>query len=68
MKTQIRGKRGLGQSILEYAILLAIVSAAFLAMSLYVRRAVQGQIYTMEGLTTARSNQTFNPFVIFPGW
>ena len=48
----------LGQSILEYAVLLAIVSAAFIAMSFYVKRAVQGKIYAMEGLVTGKSSQT----------
>jgi hypothetical protein len=51
-----------GQAILEYAVLLAIVAAAFVAMSFYVKRAVQGKIYCMERLTTAKSNQTG------PGW
>jgi hypothetical protein len=47
-----------GQAILEYAVLLAIVAAAFTVMSFYVQRAVQGKIYWMEGLTTAKSNET----------
>jgi hypothetical protein len=51
-------KKKWGQSILEYAVLLAIVAAAFTAMSFYIKRAVQGKIYSMEGMTTARSNQT----------
>ncbi len=36
-------KQSWGQCILEYAIIVAVVSAAFLAMALYVRRAVQGR-------------------------
>lgn len=51
----------LGQSILEYAVLLAIVAAAFMTMSFYIRRAVQGKIYAFEGMATAKSNQTGVP-------
>ena len=43
-----------GQSVLEYAILLAIVSAAFITMTVYVRRAIQGQLYQIEEKTTAK--------------
>jgi hypothetical protein len=37
-----------GQSVLEYSILLAIVSAAFLLMTLYVKRAVQGGLNRID--------------------
>lgn len=37
-----------GQVVLEYAILVAVVAAAFMAMGFYVRRAVQGSINTIE--------------------
>ena len=40
-----------GQSVLEYAIIVAVVSAAFLAMSMYLRRAVQGTLYRIESKT-----------------
>ena len=43
-----------GQSVLEYAILLAIVSAAFITMTVYVRRAIQGQLYQIEEKTVAK--------------
>ena len=43
-----------GQSVFEYAILLAIVSGAFLSMSIYVKRAVQGQLYKLEEKTIAQ--------------
>jgi uncharacterized protein (UPF0333 family) len=48
----------IGQAILEYAVLLAIVAAAFMAMSYYAKTAVQGKIYAMEGMVTAKGNQT----------
>ncbi len=43
-----------GQSVLEYAILLAIVSAAFITMTVYVKRAIQGQLYQLEEKTSAK--------------
>ena len=43
-----------GQSVLEYAILLAIVSAAFITMTVYVRRAIQGQLYQIEEKISAK--------------
>lgn len=36
------------QSILEYAILIMIVAAAFMAMNLYVQRAVQANLKSLE--------------------
>ena len=44
-----------GQSVLEYAILLAIVSAAFITMTVYVRRAIQGQLYQIEDKISAKA-------------
>ena len=43
-----------GQSILEYAILVSVVSAAFLAMSLYAKRAIQGSLENIESRYTSR--------------
>jgi len=37
-----------GQSTIEYALLIAIVAAAFLAMHLYVQRAVQANFKLVE--------------------
>ena len=37
-----------GQSTIEYALLIAIVAAAFLAMHLYVQRAVQANFKIIE--------------------
>lgn len=37
-----------GQVVLEYALLVAVVAAAFIAMSFYVKRAVQGSITMIE--------------------
>lgn len=42
-----------GQSILEYAILIIAVAAAFLAMNVYVRRSVNARIHEL--------NQEINP-------
>ncbi len=36
------------QSVIEYAILIAIVAAAFMAMNLYMQRAVQANFYMLE--------------------
>ena len=37
-----------GQSILEYAVFTAAVSAALIAMNVYVRRAVQANLKNLE--------------------
>lgn len=37
-----------GQSIIEYAILLAVVSAAIVAMYTYLNRTVQGRLKQVE--------------------
>lgn len=37
-----------GQSIIEYAILITVVSAAFIAMQTYMMRAVQGRLKQVE--------------------
>ena len=37
-----------GQSVLEYAVLIAVVVAALLAMNVYIRRAVQGNLKALE--------------------
>ena len=37
-----------GQSVIEYALLIAIVAAAFLAMQLYMQRAVQANFKLVE--------------------
>ena len=37
-----------GQSIIEYALLIAVVAAAFLAMHFYMQRAVQANFYLIE--------------------
>lgn len=54
-----RGARcSLGQSILEYAVLISLVAAALMAMAFYVRRAVQGKINLIDEQLVAKSNQT----------
>ncbi len=37
-----------GQSTIEYALLIALVAAAFLAMHLYMQRAVQANLNVIE--------------------
>lgn len=37
-----------GQSTIEYALLIAIVAAALIAMNVYVRRSVQANLKTVE--------------------
>ena len=41
------------QSIMEYAILVAVVAAAFIAMNVYVQRAVQASLKTIENQVNA---------------
>ena len=42
----MEGRRG--QSVLEYAILVSVVSAALVAMHTYVQRAVQANLKAIE--------------------
>ena len=37
-----------GQSVSEYAVFIAVVSAALLVMSTYVRRSIQANLKTLE--------------------
>ena len=46
-----------GQSILEYGILLVVVSTALMMMTLYVRRAVQGKLYSIDDMITPKTNE-----------
>ena len=55
-----------GQSVLEYAILLGIVSAAFITMTMYVRRAVQGSLYRIEDRITAKTQSAPIAIVYVP--
>lgn len=45
-----------GQSALEYALIFAVVAAAFLAMSLYVQRSVQANLKLLEDRINAEQN------------
>lgn len=38
----------MGQTIIEYALLISVVAAVFTAMQLYVNRAVQGRLKAVE--------------------
>lgn len=53
-----RARYSLGQSILEYAILLSVVAAALVTMGFYIKRAVQGRINLIDEQLVARPNQT----------
>ena len=44
-----------GQSIIEYAVFTAIVVAALITMSTYVRRAIQANLKTVEGQVNAEA-------------
>ena len=48
----IRATRG-GQSTTEYAIFIAVVASALVAMALYVRRGIQAHLKLMESQTNA---------------
>lgn len=41
-------KTNKAQSILEYAILIITVATAFMAMNLYIRRAVNARLHNMQ--------------------
>ncbi|MDD4938683.1 MAG: hypothetical protein PHE18_01555 [Candidatus Omnitrophica bacterium] len=44
-----------GQSIIEYALLIGIVAAAFLAMQLYMQRSVQANFKLIEDQVNAEA-------------
>jgi len=44
MRKKMRKYRLKGQSLLEYAFLVAIVAAAFIGMQHYIKRSVQGRV------------------------
>lgn len=54
MKPLNNAHRKKGQSLLEYAMLLAVVAAACMAMNTYVQRALQGNINQLDSHITAR--------------
>lgn len=53
-----RGCSSLGQSVLEYAVLISVVAGAMLAMSFYIKRAVQGRINAIDQQIVAKPNQS----------
>ena len=59
-----RDRTSLGQSILEYAVLLSVVAAALIAMSFYIKRAVQGRINAIDEQIVAKANQSPTVFVV----
>lgn len=56
MRTSRTGLKNKAQAILEYAILIAVISAAVGIMALYVRRAVQGKLNTIEDQIAPKAN------------
>ena len=47
-------RRMRGQSTTEYALFVAVVAAALVAMTVYVRRAIQAHLKLMEQQTTTQ--------------
>ncbi|MDD5610820.1 MAG: hypothetical protein PHH69_04690 [Candidatus Omnitrophica bacterium] len=44
----IRNRRNRAQSMIEYSVLIAIVSAAIVAMTVYVNRSIKGKMKHIE--------------------
>lgn len=44
-----------GQSVLEYAVFVALLAAALVAMSTYVQRAIQANLRTVENQINAEA-------------
>ena len=40
--------RNRGQSTLEYTLIIAVVAAALMAMTVYVQRSLQANLYTIQ--------------------
>lgn len=59
MKYQRRSQRAArqGQGTLEYAVLIAVVAAALIAMHTYVRRAIQANVKNVEEELNAATAQ-----------
>ena len=57
-----------GQSILDYALVLVIVSAAWMAMGLYVRRAAEGNINNIQQHIDAKKNKSSTYGYTTWGW
>jgi len=51
-------RKNKGQSVQEFAILLAVVTAALLAMQIYIKRGVQGRLKDLAGQI---STQHYDP-------
>jgi len=54
----LRGRNHRGQSSLEYALLIVIVITAFVAMRVYVQRAVQANLKALENQINAEPMNT----------
>ena len=48
-------RRRAGQSAMEYGFFIAVVAAALVAMSTYVRRSIQANLKVMEGHINAEA-------------
>lgn len=56
-----RGDKTRGQSTIEYAVLLAIVISAFLAVQIFVKRAAMGR---MRSITDQQLGRQWDPFKV----
>lgn len=71
MARKIRLYRAFGQSTTEYAVLLALVATAIIAMQVYVRRGLQGRIKGLadqisgdKGITQYEEGRTMSSYNI----
>lgn len=55
--TTIKGNPRQAQCTMEYAVFIAVVAAALVAMQLYVRRAIQANLKTLEDRINAEGVQ-----------
>ena len=55
MRRPIRSPSSPGQSTLEYAVFIAVVVAALVAMQLYVRRSIQANLKALENQINAEA-------------
>ena len=52
---QVRKKLASGQAVLEYAVFIAVVAAALITMSTYVRRSIQANLKGVEDQINAEA-------------
>ena len=54
---RLSGHQRHGQSTLEYAVFMAVVAAALMAMNVYVRRAIQANLQQVQAQVNAEAVQ-----------